>query len=167
MERTNLIPRRVRLPVAMLLVLVVMGTWLSVGSGPVADPPAVYPVGSVQTAMARDPVAWLGRTVLVRGVITIDATALCRTATCADTRPVLVDPGAVATSGLPLGPAPPNPLWALLHSLPLVRTLAPLRPTPRWGRVEVYRLRLVCSGTALSCDPCTEGVLLDVDSSGM
>ncbi len=168
MERTKVLLWRVRLPVAMmLLVLVSMGTWLSVGSGPVTDPMVVYPVGSVQTAVARDPTAWLGRTVLVRSVITIDATALCRTAACADTRPVLVDPGAVATSGLPLGPGPPSPLWALLRSLPLVRTLAPLRPIPRWGRVAVYRLRLLRSGTALYCDLCAEGVLLDVDSSGM
>ena len=101
----------------------------------------VYTVSELRTGLADNPHAWLGHTVLVRGV------ALGPTcppnASCVFAWPVLVDADATGPdSSLLLSMGPANSLLALLRRLPLLGRLMPGPQLLRWGRPAVYRVQV-------------------------
>ncbi len=123
-----------------------------------ADP--VYTVAGVDRALAQDPRAWSGLTVLVQGRVAVD-----RTWSPPDsivTRLALVDPGragGVRLLYLQWGSA--DPLLAALRRLPLLGRLVPQPQRPQVGRLAIYRVRLV--GLSTNPSGSTDLVLLDAD----
>jgi len=118
----------------------------------------VYSVNALARAVAPDPAPWMGRTVLVRGLITVYYNRLdpFTFAWRAD----LVAPGDAGSARLALAPGPADPLLALLRRLPEVGRWAPRAQTLREGAIGTFRvqLRAVPGG---SCTSCYEALLLD------
>jgi hypothetical protein len=156
--------------VAFLLLFVATGMGLislaramSGGNGPVLAAPAVA------DALARDPHAWLGRVVRVRGsVVGIDF------GTCEGLCPAWPQGAYLALSGnqgmyrspaLPLRPGGEDPVLGLARRIPLLGTLVP--PAQRLTiDVAVYRVRLQAAQCVTGGPPAAQGrcfvaVLLD------
>jgi hypothetical protein len=121
----------------------------------------VYTVSELRAGLATNPHAWLGHTMLVRGVAL--GPACPPHASCVFAWPALV--GADATrlgNSLVLSMGPANSLLALLRRLPLVRRLVPGPQLLRWGRPAVYRVRVRgAAGTPPRGTRHYEAVLLD------
>jgi hypothetical protein len=108
------------------------------GVGAVAP---VYTVSELRAGLADNRHAWLGHTVLVRGVAL--GPACPPNASCVLAWPALVDADATGPgSSLPLSMGPANSLLALLRRLPLVGRLVPGPQRLRWGRPAVYRVQV-------------------------
>jgi hypothetical protein len=102
-------------------------------------------VSELQAGLADNPHAWLGHTVLVRGVaLRLGLGLSCPSnASCPVAWPALVDADAPPLrSFLPLSMGPANPLLALLRRLPLVGRLVPGPQLLRWGRPASYRVQV-------------------------
>ena len=157
---------------ACVLVLAVSGPLLALAVLLSAMRPAergpVYPVAEVRRHLARDPRAWVGRALLVRGeVVPCLAMPSAENGPCAALAPsgrqspsptpwrAAIDPLPVVHGGL-------DPVLGRLRRLPLLGTLLPAPQVLRWGAVATYRVRLraipqsIC-GTGV----CYEAVLLD------
>ncbi len=151
----------------------------------------VYTVAAVRAGLQRRPQVWVGRTVLVRGII---AGALSwgtpgYSASAQPMNPLYPPPGLnirirlvpLATGGIPprlwtgpdlwvsphLAPYPSGPIVGALRRLPLVAGLFPA--PPQWdtllGASSVFRLTLLpLHGTRCRGRPrtCDDGVLEDV-----
>ena len=107
----------------------------------------VYTVSELRAGLAHNPHAWLGRTVLVRGValgLGLGLGLSCPSnASCVFAWPALVDADATGPhSVLPLSIGPANPLLALLRRLSLVGRLVPGPQLLRWGRPAIYRVQV-------------------------
>jgi hypothetical protein len=118
----------------------------------------VYSVAQVQRHLARDARRWVGRTILVRGVVAGEPAY--------HPSPSLVDVDAAAPiDPLPLAWAGADPLRAYLRRLPVLDRLAPQVQAVRWGAVAVYRIQLrVAPASSCPYPPCYEAVLLDAAS---
>jgi hypothetical protein len=121
----------------------------------------VYTVSELQAGLADNPHAWLGHTVLVRGVAL--GPACPSNASCVFAWPALVDADAPPLrSFLPLSMGPANPLLALLRRLPLVGRLVPRPQLLRWGRPASYRVQVQdAAGTSPNGTRRYAAVLLD------
>jgi hypothetical protein len=125
----------------------------------------VYTVAQLRAGLADNPRAWIGRTLLVRGVAIGPIGLSCPpNASCPLAWPALIDAGAgngptlplVAVSVgrvlripsvsvgrvLPLSLGPADPLLALLRRLPLVGRLVPGPQVLRWGKPTIYRVQV-------------------------
>jgi len=130
------------------------------------DKGPVYTVAEVRAHLADKPGAWVGRTVLVRGLAEACLGAgswgdLPLFQSCSRQPPSLADSGSAgASESLPL-------IWgtqsrlAWLRRVPLVSGLVPPALTPRWWTLATYRVQLqrapdrLCGVTA-----CYEALLL-------
>jgi hypothetical protein len=152
-----------RLPTVLLALVLGTGIAAMIGTSHSHQPP-LYTVAEVQTHLARNPGAWAGRTLLVRGLVTpagCEAWPAPESTSCRDRRQGIRD--AEGFTPLPLTLGAPNPLLGLLRRLPAVSRLVPPPPTPHMGVLATYRIQLravaegLCGGTAY----CYEAVLLD------
>jgi hypothetical protein len=126
---------------------------------------AVYTVAQLRAHLHRDPAAWVGRTLWVRGriagcpgILPPAAQSVCREWD----RYYLTDTAAPATEPLPVERENPDPLLAALRRLPLGGRLLPAEQQIHWGMLTTYRVR-VRVAPALVCrrPPCYEALLLD------
>ena len=126
----------------------------------------VYTVAQVRAALARNPRAWVGRTVLVRGTMVVMAFACLYSGDgfkCGALQWKELDPEAPGPQPLILASAPASPLLALVHRLPLVGPLVPW-PQPLREGPGVYRLQLRAPSHCPfpSANPsCASALLLD------
>jgi hypothetical protein len=163
--------RRRRLPAATIRCLVALGlavaalwagrTLLGAGGGATID--RVYTVAEMLAGLDRQPDAWLGRVVRVRGMalssgcLAWDAGG---SAPCRDRAAYLL--GGDGASVLQVTGHAPDPLVAALRRLPLVGRLVPGPLVVRWGALATYQVRLQVAPAAV-CDasPCYGALLLD------
>jgi hypothetical protein len=118
----------------------------------------VYSVAQVQRQLARDARWWLGRTILVRGMVAGEPAYHPAPSLVAVDAAAPVDP-------LPLAWAGVDPLRAYLRRLPVLGSLAPQAQAVRWGVVAVYRIQLrVAPASSCPDPPCYEAVLPDAAS---
>jgi hypothetical protein len=125
----------------------------------------VYTVAQVRAGLARNPQAWVGRTVLVRGTMVVVAFSCPDVGRfrCTPIQWDEIDPDVPGPHPLILSPAPTNPLLALVHRLPLVGPLMPW-PWPLREGPGVYRVQLRAPSHCPfpSANPsCTSALLLD------
>lgn len=160
----HLIPRSCTIAVSWLVLLIVLaGLLLATCSAavttsrrPVRAP--VYTVGELRAYLAQDAGAWVGRTILVRGMVAGEPAY--------HPSPSLVDANAAAAvDPLPLTWTGPDPLRANLRRLPILGGIVPRAQILHWGEVAVYRveLRATPAGSCPSA-PCYQAVLLDAAS---
>jgi hypothetical protein len=143
-----------------LLLGVLLGLALATGLAAVAlrrplDQGPVYTVAQVQAQLQRQPGAWAGRTVRVRGV----ATQWCMPGYSRCLRPHLSDPDLeVASEPLLLAWAAPDPLLAFVRRVPLL----PAPQAVHWIADATYRVELRdMPGEPCGAATCYEAVLLD------
>jgi hypothetical protein len=174
--------------VAALVVLVALALVTRItGTGP-RHPTAetVYTAAQVRAGLRHNPRAWVGHTVLIRGLLAaatgasttpsvppiavlIDVPPLPRGVSALQLRILIYDYSGIAaqpTTTLLLRPAPPNPLLALLRQIPVVTCLLPPSERSDGGEVRVYRVVLLpprrsCPQKGL----CYDGVLMGTASS--
>lgn len=188
-------PRRrgrggVRVAVVGLVVAVVGIVSIAVAGGDGHN--IVYTLAAVQVGRTQHPRAWAGRSVLVRGRITVAyalqsrrgviwwlPTDCAAVSACLSDRQIraVVPRGAdlhlilrsegVLVPGrsalLVLSPPPPDARFAALARLPLIGRLLPRPSDARWGAATIYRIRVLPAHPA-SCQPlaCDDGQLLGV-----
>jgi hypothetical protein len=131
----------------------------------------VYALATLESHLARDPAAWLHRSLRVRALLGGQCTALAGpyTPACAAWRMALTDPNASGDSGLygtvrplPLvwGEAPP--VLAFLRRLPMVGQMLPRPQIVHSSVPAVYQIQLRPTACVVSADPpCYEALLLD------
>ena len=125
----------------------------------------VYTVAQVRAGLARNPRAWVGRTVLVHGTLVVMAFACPDVGgfKCTPIQWEELDPDAPGPQPLILAPAPASPLLALVHRIPLVGPLMPW-PQPLREGPGVYRVQLRAPSHCPfpSANPsCASALLLD------
>ena len=152
-----------RLRVTLLLApLAVVALWAAVRS-PASSPHAIYTVAAFTDRLAHAHTSWIGRTVWVRGDVVTRTERLDQPGGDAGlgfTQMYLVDP--VAPRDIFFEAGPPNPLYALLRSLPLIGRLTPPPQSPRIGVSADYEVHL----QVLPClrgYSCDAAILLDAD----
>src|SRR5438067_1812515 len=119
----------------------------------------VYTVAQVHAAMAHDPQAWVGRTILVRGTAVGLLPSSCLPAVWCSVG--LVQPGAPDRSSfVPLVPKPADPLVAFVRGVALVGHVVPPPQRLHWGTPAIYRVQIhavsSCAGSS-----CFDALLLD------
>jgi hypothetical protein len=123
----------------------------------------VFTVDELTTLLARDPGAWLGRTVLVRGVAQAcqgsgsSASALY----CRRLPQDLRDPGlGGASERLPLVWGTQGSTLAFLRRVPLLGGLAPAPQVIQWDALATYRVKLrATAGESCGAATCYEALL--------
>ena len=137
----------------------------------------VYTVAELRTSLMRDPGAWVGHVVLVRGTVTgcgfgrlCPLVMVVRCPTPGPCRPIglpgmllLVDqPTANWLRGLPVQLGTETSQLAFLRRLPLVGRVVPPPQVVRWGIPAVYRVQLQPANRSVcGSSPCYEAVLED------
>ena len=103
----------------------------------------VYTVAQVRAGLARNPRAWVGRTVLVHGTLVVMAFACPDVGgfKCTPIQWEELDPDAPGPQPLILAPASASPLLTFLQRLPLVGSSMPWAQSLREGP-GVYRVQL-------------------------
>ena len=121
----------------------------------------IYSVPALRAAMAADPAALVGHTVLVRGAI---IGGWCpATASCVFGRPTLVDASqGFARGWLPVAIGRADGLLALVRRIPLLSRIVPGPQQVRWGATRVYRVELrFATGYTCGTSSCYDALLLD------
>jgi hypothetical protein len=127
---------------------------------------AVYPVEAAHANLARDSAAWVGRSVLVRGVL-----VGCPHRVCPGHEPYappgLIDPDQPTTvrDPLPVALAGPDPVLAFERRVPVLGALVPAPQVPHWDVVATYRVRFdALPAGSCPAQPCYGAVVLDAAS---
>jgi hypothetical protein len=126
----------------------------------------VYTVAQVRAQLDRDPAAWRGQALWVRGLIA-GCPGLLAPYVRAECRGregyYLTDAAVPATEPLPLERGSPAPLLAALRRLPPLGRLLPAPQALRWGADAAYRvwLRPAPADRCYHSPPCYAVVLLD------
>ena len=123
----------------------------------------------VDANLARDPGAWLGRTIQLRGEL-----LPCRPITSLGGEPCnVLSAGAEPEDGfmqsasptvaaLPIARAGLDPWRTVLRRAPLLGRLIPAPQVPRWGVVATYTVRLMAVPNVFcGINECAEAKLLD------
>jgi hypothetical protein len=157
-------PLRSRLVALLSLLLagLVVAAALSAGHG---DQAPVYPVAAVQAGLARDPAAWLGRAVRVRGVavLCVSSDSQSDPSLCSHGSTYLLD-AAEANQVLPLAWAGSDPLLAVVRRVPLLGGLLPAPQVVHWAAVATYHVALrAVPGERCGVPSCFEALLLDAE----
>jgi hypothetical protein len=115
-----------------------------------------YTVAQVQAGLLYHPRAWVGRTVLVHGMLYM---GFCPAgARCPSMPPVLADPGAGTANAILVYWRFTNPMVGFLETLPLVGPLV----DRHLGGVDLYRLQLQPGIQSRSGYPtCNRALLVD------
>ena len=124
--------RRVVSTVALVALVLAFGGGIVVAARGHTE--SVYTVADAQAGLAHQPRLWIGRTILVRGRLTI----LGCTGKCLSSTAVLSDPADVGQR-LRVTWGAVNPMLALFLTVPVVSPVI----RQRIGGVGVYRVRLV------------------------
>jgi hypothetical protein len=146
--------------VALLALALATGGAGLIGTRPRALVP-VYSLAEVRAHLARDPGAWVGRIVEVRGRA-VGAHCLWPAAApdaCPDPQPSsLVDP----SGALPLTAGAAAPLLAAVRRVPLLWRVLPAPQVVDWAAPATYRVQLLAAPAA-DCGhpPCFRALLLD------
>ena len=177
--------RKIVAALAVLVALVLVARMAGTRPGfPAVE--TVYTAAQVRAGLRHNPRAWVGHTVLIRGLLAtasgasatpsvppiavlIDVPRLPRGVSALQLRILVYDYYGITaqpTTTLLLRPAPPDPLLTLLRQIPGVKGLLPLSERLDGGEVRVYRVVLLpphhsCSQKGL----CYDGVLLGAASS--
>lgn len=133
----------------------------------VGDRGRVYPVSQVVVAVRRDPAAWVGRTVWVRGA------ALQLVPGCGAARwcvrglyEIAARPAGRPGAILLLEPGQADPLVACLRRVPLLAGLVPPAQRLRGRAPSVYRVRFqAVPHTSCDAHPCVTALLVDATPS--
>ena len=124
-------------------------------------PEPVYSFATVRAQLARDPAAWMGRSILVQAMAVAYHQRFDRGT--ALTEIDLTDAGAQwSKQYLPVLRGTPDPVVALLRRLPLLGHVLPAPQPLRWGVPAIYRLHfreVPCSAGAPQL--CYIALLLD------
>jgi hypothetical protein len=121
----------------------------------------IYSLAAIRAGLARNAAAWLGRPILVRGVVTDCGPLSAVPIYCLAPDVAAVDPTR-AVEPLPLVKAQPDRFWAFLRRLPLVGNLGSRPQAFRWDEAAIYRVALqVDIHTYCGDSVCYEAVLLD------
>jgi hypothetical protein len=156
-----------------LALLVGAGAYLSLiydnaGSGG-ADQGTVYSVAAMDANLARDPGAWLGRTIQLRGEmlpcrpIPSLSGAPCNVLRAgAEPEDGFIPSAAPTVAALPIARTGLDPWRTVLRRAPLLGRLIPAPQVPRWGVVATYTVRLMAVPNVFcGMNECVEGSLLD------
>ena len=148
---------------ALVCLVVASGLALArIGSHLDQDP--LYSLAAMRAQLARQPQAWVGKTVAIRAIVAPcpwwGGTARLRH--CGGRQLVLFgDSAGVPADPLPLVRPPSHSLLAALRALPLVGALLPAPPLLHWGAAARYRIRLrPAVVTGCGTGTCFEAVLL-------
>jgi hypothetical protein len=144
-------------------VLIIIAVGSQVSHGP------VYTVAQVQAGLADRPRAWVGRTVLVRGIAQLFVSHTKRPG--CELSPLcfvvqatwrLDDPRKPGLVGLPLQWGAANPRRALLRHIPLVGLVVPRQQVAEPDLAATYQIQLrTAPPDSGATPPCYEAVLLD------
>lgn len=135
-------------------------------------PERVYSVADVDTAIAGDPGAWIGRTVLVRGELTVAPCVF--SGYCRAYHLAIMEADQVPSSSsyvdhasapdmqrvLLLAVEPRNTFAARLHGVPLLGALIPGPQRLHWQRPATYRVRLAAVPSSQCAAPRCFGAVL-------
>jgi hypothetical protein len=124
----------------------------------------VYSVAQLHAQIERDPTAWVGRTVRVRGWIPgcPGILSLAGPAACQGSPPLLADSSAPMSAPLSVAMGAPDPLLAVLRRVPLLGEHVPAPQALRWEANATYRVQLrIAPDTWCRRSPCYQAVLLD------
>jgi hypothetical protein len=125
----------------------------------------VYSVPQMEAYLARDARSWLGRTIVVHGLVV--GVPVAGSVSRSDTwTPILVDAhGANGVDPLPLAVMDKDRLQALLRRLPWLGSRMPGEPAVHWGEIADFRIRLQDRIPA-TCGraECYEAVVLGTDT---
>jgi hypothetical protein len=126
----------------------------------------VYRVAELRRHLDREPQAWVGRVLLVRGEV-VPCMAVpsvgerpCAALVSGPGQPSGAAPRGAAGDPLTLvrGEQPPGP--ALLRSLPLLGSLLPAPQSLHWGAVATYRVQLqAVAASSCGTGKCFEALL--------
>lgn len=151
--------RRARVAIASLALIAIVVT---VAVARPHGPDTIYSITAVHNGVATAPAAWIGRTVLVRGMaIGLYGPNCAPGSWCAFG---LVDKGAPLNDEtvLQLQPQSAVPLMALLRQTPGVGRFIPGPQSLLWGRLAVYRIVIQgLPASACAARPCYRAVLPD------
>jgi hypothetical protein len=127
------------------------------------DSGPVYSVDQVSAGLVRDPHAWLGRTLLVRGIVPAYYCPGPISVSCPPTPPTTLHSAARASGrSLPLFFGSADPGTSILQSEPILRSLLPGPQHLLRGRAAVYRIRVqTLGGDVCGYWPCYAAVLID------
>jgi hypothetical protein len=123
----------------------------------------VYTVWALRAALQQAPQDWVGRTLLVRGVV--KSCPYVGYGPCARWQPALSDRWAAARSAavapLPLvwGSAPP--LLSFLRRVPFLGSVTPPPQELHWDTLTSYRIQLRAGSCGWAHLPCYEALLVD------
>lgn len=160
-------PRSQAIAGGYLLVLIVLGGLALATSRVVAAAsqhhvqraPVVYTIAVLREQLARKERAWLGRTLLVRGVV-----ANCGPLNAAPA-PCLEEGGAGVVDPLPLVWGEQDLVRAFFRPVPFLSRLITGAQTVRWGETAVYRVQLqVQAGVYCGVPVCYSALLLNADT---
>ncbi len=140
--------------------LVLVASLVTVVIAPASEHEGIYAVPQVLQGLIRDPGAWVGRAVLVRGTAVQPpigcapgrwcAVALFKTQRPQDGPALLLEPG------------PSDPLVAQLRHLPLVDNMVPGPQRLHLRASAVYRLLFqAVPGVSCGAEPCVNALLVD------
>jgi hypothetical protein len=151
-----------RLLVAPLALVLGAGSAAVISTGQRSHVP-VYTLAELRAGLVRNPAAWVGRAVRVRGMVQSSgclAWDAGGSAPCRDRAAYLLGPD--GASVLQVAGWERDPLLATLRRLPLVGRLVPGPRAARWGALATYRVRLQAAPAPVCDDtPCYEVFLLD------
>jgi hypothetical protein len=126
----------------------------------------VYPVAAVEAGMRRDPSAWIGRTVLIRGVVLgrfLDPG--CSRPTCPGTGAYSLAPSLSAAGMtpalLPLVPGSAGAWLAALRHIPVLRRFLPRPRAVQLFKEATYRVHLQEGHQACGARACMDAILVD------
>jgi hypothetical protein len=157
------------LPAVLLaLLLIALGGHLDVAIARSSQGPMpAYSVDQIRADLTHHPMAWVDRTVRVRGILQGPFVFCGATRPCPPPIWGLIDAENESVAPdllLPVKAGAPAPLWAALRRLPLVRTIVPAPQVMRFGLPTTYRLQLRVAPALCRANTgllCYEGVVVD------
>jgi hypothetical protein len=125
-----------------------------------------YPVAAAEAGLRHHPSAWLGRTVLIRGVVLgrfLDPE--CSRPTCPGTGAYSLGPAlsadGMAPALLPLVPAPAGAWLAALRHIPVLLRFLPRPQAVQLFKEATYRVHLQESHQVCGARACVDAILVD------
>lgn len=151
-----------------VIALVAVGGLVAVVTTHVGAATSVYTPSALRAGITRNPSAWVGRTVLVRGLVVGCGPWMHCPIRQMGTPPLALADSATAppSQALPLQWGSQDDMLAALRRLPFVGRWIPRPQTAHWGTTALYRVRLqalpaTACGVQRRSAPCDGAALLD------